>query len=364
MRPSRKSGRRPAPRATRRERASRRVDAVIAIAVAGVFSAAGLTDGVLSDALAHTRTGVATRPSHASATASIGAFSHPRMTAATRSLGGWQPYQTAEVKLHLTDPSRTMPTAAGRVPRAFNVIVRYPSLASGQPAHGPFPLIVFGHGFAGTPGVYSLLLDAWTRAGYVVAAPVFPFTSGRHASATDEEDLPNQPGDMSLVITSLTMDSSTSGETLSGLINRRAVAVAGQSDGAITALAVAYDPAVRDRRVRAAIILSGAEDPFAAQFNMPAGGPPLLAVQGTADTSNEPIYTYQFFDQASPPKLLLKLIGAGHLPPYTEPGPDLESVERTTLAFLAWVFKHQQQPLHHLIRAGDAGPATRLIADL
>ena len=38
---------------------------------------------------------------------------------------------------------------------------------------GPFPLIVFGHGFDVTPSVYARLLQAWTRAGYVVASPVF-----------------------------------------------------------------------------------------------------------------------------------------------------------------------------------------------
>ena len=41
-------------------------------------------------------------------------------------------------------------------------------------APGPFPLVIFGHGFAVTPGPYASLLEAWARAGYVVAAPIFP----------------------------------------------------------------------------------------------------------------------------------------------------------------------------------------------
>src|SRR6202035_5291617 len=88
--------------------------------------------------------------------------------------------------------------------------VRYPALGApaatdiaGAPparAEGPFPLIVFGHGFAVTPATYSRLLQSWTRAGFVVAAPVFPLGNARAPGGPNEADLVNQPADMSFVI--------------------------------------------------------------------------------------------------------------------------------------------------------------------
>ncbi len=66
---------------------------------------------------------------------------------------------------------------------------------------GGFPQIVFGHGFAVTPATYYLLLRAWARAGYVVAAPVFPKENAQAPGGPDESDLVNQPRDMSFVIT-------------------------------------------------------------------------------------------------------------------------------------------------------------------
>ncbi len=258
----------------------------------------------------------------------------------------------------MVDPSRSISTSNGAIPRSFETIVRYPVITErGQPA-GPFPLIVFGHGFAVSPHPYSRLLDAWTRAGFVVAAPVFPLENANAPGGPNERDLPNQPGDMSFVISSLTAVSREKKGSLAGIINPRQIAVTGQSDGGDTALAAAYDSPVRDRRIGAAMILSGAEDPFAAPFTMPSDGPPLLAVQGTADAINPPGDTYSFYREAAPPKFLLQLLGAAHLPPYTEPGPELSAVERTTVAFLDAFLKRRRGSLGRLVAAGNAGPGT------
>ncbi len=270
------------------------------------------------------------------------------------------PYRVRSIAVRMVDPSRTLSTPNGSVPRSFTTIIRYPvASAAGRPA-GRFPLIVFGHGFAVSPQPYSLLLDAWTRAGFVVAAPVFPLENANAPGGPDEKDLPNQPGDMRLVISWLTDASQRTRGRLAGIINPKQIAVTGQSDGGDTALAAAYDPSVRDRRIGAAMILSGAEDPFASPFTMSPSGPPLLAVQGTADTVNPPDSTYSFYQQARAPKYLLKLLGAGHQPPYTQPGPELASVERATIAFLDDVFRGRPRPLRRLLAAGDAGAGSSL----
>jgi dienelactone hydrolase len=252
------------------------------------------------------------------------------------------------------DRSRTIRLPDGRrVPRTLVTVVRFPA------AGGPYPLIVFGHGYALTPAAYAGLLRAWAEAGYVVAAPVFPLGNANSPGGPDESDLVNQPRDMSVVITRLLDLNSRANGALGGRIDPSRIAVAGHSDGAETALAVAYDHRYRDRRIRAAIVLSGAALPGMGPF--PQRGPPLLAVQGTADTTNAPANTSAYFGLAQRPKFLLWLLGASHLPPYTEQQPQLGIVEHATTAFLDHYLKGR--PLGALGEAARRPGLTRLTAD-
>jgi len=250
--------------------------------------------------------------------------------------------------LHLVDRSRVARFRNGAVrPRALTTFVRYPRTGC-----GPFPLIVFAHGFALAPGAYARLLDAWAAAGYVVAAPLFPVEQPHAPGGPSESDLLNEPGDIRFVIS----------ELLSGplrrLIDPRRIAVAGQSDGGVAALAAAYSVGFRDPRIDVAVILSGAQPP-GVRFDY-ADGRPLLAVQGTADTINDPANTEAFFAAARRPKFLLQLVGAEHLPPYTTDARELAVVERATIAFLARYL--EGAPLAPLLRAAPPGVA-RLTAE-
>jgi dienelactone hydrolase len=276
--------------------------------------------------------------------------------------------------LHLVDAARTIRLSNGRTePRTLPTYVRYPALGapwgtdvSGAPAahaRGPYPLVVFGHGFAVTPQIYAHLLQSWTRAGYVVAAPVFPLGNANAPGGPDESDLVNQPTDMSFVISRLLVASETPGGPLSGLIDPTHIAVAGQSDGGVTALAVAYSRRFRDPRVGAAVIMSGAEMSGVGGYSFPRSAPPLLATQGTADTINEPRFTYSFFNAARRSKYLLRLLGAGHLPPYTRQQPQLAIIERVTIAFLDGYLKRTAGALQRLVPLGTVSRTAAMISD-
>ncbi|HEV3053487.1 MAG TPA: hypothetical protein VGX45_02450, partial [Solirubrobacteraceae bacterium] len=268
-----------------------------------------------------------------------------------------------EITMRFTDHSRfvTYPGQAP-VPRQLVTEIRYPAI--GDPArtglHGatparagrPFPLIVFAHGFNITPDPYSQLLDAWARAGYVVAAPIFPLTNANAPGGANESDLVNQPRDMSYVITRVLIRSAAERGFLSGLLNPHEIAVTGQSDGGSTALAAAYNSGFADHRIRAAMILSGAELGVGA-YTFPPPTPPLLAVQGTADTSNAPASTYRYFQAAPQPRFLLSLLGAGHLPPYTSQEPQLGIVERVTIAFLDRYLKQLSGAASRMTKDGN-----------
>jgi dienelactone hydrolase len=253
--------------------------------------------------------------------------------------------------LRLVDTSRRAHFRNGTSgPRVLVTYVRYP--ARGRP---PFPLIVFAHGFAVTPEIYSRLLDAWALAGYVVAAPLFPVENPDAPGGPDESDLPNQPGDMSFVVSRLTGPASP----LPGLIDPTRIAFAGQSDGAETALSAAYDRRFLDRRVDAAVILSGAALPGFTR--PPPGSPPLLAVQGTNDPFNAPSDTTDYYRLMRKPKFLLWLLGASHLPPYTTDDRWAPIVVRTTIDFLDHYLRGA--PLARLVAAGGQSGLSRFTSN-
>lgn len=285
-------------------------------------------------------------------TATASSTTTPTTTTATRHRprpAPGPPFRIGEQVLTLVDRSRTLPGTSE--PRRLVTIVRYPA-----GARSPHPLVVFGHGFAVTPAPYSRLLDAWARAGYVVAAPIFPLGNANAPGGPNEADLVHQPRDVSFVITRLL-------SLFARRIDPRRIAVAGQSDGGETALAVAYDVHFVDRRVRAAIILSGAKIPRVGGFDFPAPSPPLLATQGTADTINPPSFTHAFYDTAPRPKFLLTMFGAPHLGPYTDEQPQLGVVERVTIAFLRRYLNGDSGAVRRMVRSGNVPGIAALTAE-
>lgn len=283
------------------------------------------------------------------------------------------PFAVGIRAVRLVDPSRQV-SFPGRGARARPLLtyVRYPALGSpshgdrvgGRPAvdGGPYPLIVFGHGFALTPKTYARLLRAWTRAGYVVAAPVFPLENANAPGGPDESDLANQPRDFRFVISRLLRMSAARYGPLSGLIDPHRIAAAGHSDGGETALAVTYDRRLRDPRVGAAVILAGARFPGMPPGPLTRAGTPLLAAQGTADVVNRPSATYDFYGAGRRPKYLLKLLGASHIPPYSNQQPQLRIVARVTTAFLDRYLKGKPISARRLTAFGSARGTSVLVA--
>ena len=295
-----------------------------------------------------------------------------RATARTSAARPRPPFAVGLRTVTFVDTSRTV-RFPGKPPepRTLVTVIRYPAIGRGTDvrdapparAAGRCGLIVFGHGFAVTPAPYARLLRAWARAGYVVAAPIFPLGNANAPGGPNESDIVNQPRDMSFVITRMLELDATARSPFQGLIAPHEIAVAGQSDGGETALAVAYDRHYLDRRVHAAVILSGAEIPGVGGFTFPAPSPPLLAAQGTADTTNQPRFTYAFFDAAPRPKFLLSLIGAPHLPPYTTEEPQLSIVVRVSIDFLNRYLGNGTRALQRMLTAGNVPGVSTITAE-
>ncbi len=217
--------------------------------------------------------------------------------------------------------------------RALTTLVWYPTEG------GPWPLVVFAHGFEVGPGPYEGLLRTWAEAGYVVAAPEFPLTDAEVAgSDLDESDLDNQPADLAFVFARL-LDPLGA---LSGYVDPTRLGVAGHSDGAQTALATAAAPPVA---LGGVIVLAGAP-----VGSGPSGNPPILVAHGDADSIDPYEQGRSVYDGASSPRFLLTLLGGEHLPPFTEGSQYQDVVDKTTIDFLdAYV--------------GRTGPATALLED-
>jgi dienelactone hydrolase len=215
--------------------------------------------------------------------------------------------------------------------RILRVTVRFPDIDA---ASEKYPLIVFAPGFRQCAASYSDLLRQWASAGYVVAALDFPLTNC-HIAAPDESDLSNQPADMIFVIQRLLRLSDRPGDRLTRLVAADRVAVAGHSDGGDTVAAMAAMSCCRYPGLRAVIVLAGAEWPPLRGKWFSAPAPPMLFVQGTADTWNPPAASVQLYRaDTTGTRYYLELFGANHFAPYegvSEPEP---VVEQVTLGFL------------------------------
>lgn len=244
-------------------------------------------------------------------------------------------YRVGERRLVVTEPTHVGVTGQHLGGRSLLTVIRYPAGSGASwAAGGPFPLVMFAPGFRQCSSTYENLLRAWVSAGYVVASVDFPRTSCQVAATAYEPDLVNQPGDVSYVLGRLLALSARPGDFFSGRLNPREVAAAGQSDGGDTVAALGGNTCCRDHRLNAVAVLSGAQWPPMPGSYFTGAAPPMLFVQGSADTINPPWTSVQLYraDHASA-RYYLDLFGADHMVPYTTDNPVERLVARVTLAF-------------------------------
>ena len=276
-------------------------------------------------------------------------------------------YPLASRMLDVTDPSRPTPprgTVPGHPGRDLPTLVLSPAGLDGAPLPGPWPLVVFAHGFATTPIDYLPLLQAWATDGYAVAAPYLPGERPDVPGPPDEDDRAQEPADLSAVISGVLAASATPSSPFAGLVDPSRIAVAGHSDGAMAVAALTLDSADHDPRVRAAMILSGAEMGVPGGVYGAKANVPVLIAQGTADPINNPSAADELFGAARAPKVLLWILNAAHLPPYVTAGVQQDLVRAATADFLDATLWPSRAALARLAHDGDTPGLTSLVADL
>jgi fermentation-respiration switch protein FrsA (DUF1100 family) len=200
-------------------------------------------------------------------------------------------------------------------------------------AHGPYPLIVFAHGFGSDVTSYLPLLEKWAAAGFVVAAPLFPLTNSATPGGPDLGDYVHQPGDMSYVVSQVLLQSSAPHQLLSNLVDPSEVGAAGHSLGGVTTLGLVANTCCRDARIKAAVVMSGDPITFPTGHVEDGDAPPLLLVHGNADPTVPYVSSIDVFNQARAPKGLLTVVGGNHDSPVNPAGRAFTSVVRTTIDF-------------------------------
>jgi predicted dienelactone hydrolase len=255
-------------------------------------------------------------------------------------------FPVAQTSITFVDTTRSSPTRGdtARAERTLVTTVYYPSTATPTTqtpkppaAAGPFPLIVFAHGYDAQASMYAPLLEDLARGGYIVAAPEFPGTSSTHPGPANRPDTLQQPADLSYVITSMLAVSTQPG-LLHDSIDPNRIGDSGHSDGGVTAAATAYNTCCIDTRIKAATILTGGAFGFEGQW-FPPGTPPVMFVHATADEINPYQASVSMFEQAQSPKYLLTIDGGSHLEVFIDP-PWEPPIAQSMVAFYDLYLKH------------------------
>lgn len=266
------------------------------------------------------------------------------------------PLPTTSGTITVVDATR----ATVRQGQAVSPVRTLPTAVMRPTTGGPWPLVVFAHGYNVLPATYAHLIAAIAAAGYVVAAPVFPLTNSGAGALLDEDDIQQQPDDVRAVIAEVERRSTGIDGLLGGRVNPDRVAVVGHSDGAETALGTGFDgPA--DPHLRAVVALAGSAIDNGAPLTRAV---PLLVAQGDADTVNPPAEGAKLYATARAPRAYLLLAGAGHLPPVAQPTPWRPVVEREVVHFLDLEVAGRVGARAALVRDGSVAGVSALSVDL
>jgi fermentation-respiration switch protein FrsA (DUF1100 family) len=267
-----------------------------------------------------------------------------------------------------TDANRGAPA---RPSRTLQTMVLYP--AQGDPSDrdvpdappardaGPFPLVEFSHGFTSNGPSYTLFLRRLASAGYVVAAPTFPLTSRGAPGGPSGADYKNQPADVSFVISEMLRLNGDGTSPLRGLVDPEKVTVAGHSLGAITTFGVAYNSCCTDKRIKAAVPISGIEAPFPGGTFVYRPEAPLLLIHGDADRTVPYRGSENAYRAAGAPKFLLTLVNGPHTP---FSGAGGEVIVKVMLDFFDHYLKGRDGSLDAIPQHGNVAGTTVLLSAL
>lgn len=258
-----------------------------------------------------------------------------------------------------TFPVGTRTLKLSRAGRSLPTTVWYPATGKGTGtpvAAGRFPLVIFSHGLRGLPAYHEGLTTRLAAAGFVVAAPTYPFTR-QGASPFNPVDTANQPADASYVVTELLRLDGRAGDLFAGHLDPARVGAAGYSAGGFTTAGLLAGE--RDTRIKGAIVIAGGP---LGTFSGPST--PVLFIHGDQDETVPYSVAHGAYTRLSWPKAFLTELGQGH-GGYLGPGAKgFDQAMRTMLDFLRWTLYGDEAAKRRLPGDATAKAVTRYEAEL
>ena len=269
----------------------------------------------------------------------------------------------------------TRPTENVAPTRTLKTAIYYPAqgtptdtpIANAPPdtKDAPYPLILFSHGLGARGVAYENVLKAWASAGYVVAAPDYPLSNtnapGGAQFGRAIADTKNQPADATFVINQvIKLDKQKQG--LGGIVDAKRIGASGHSLGGITTYGLAFSGCCSDKRVKAAVPMSGiigvVDGP---ETYFQGGATPLLAVHGNADGTVPYGADTNGFARAKAPKYFLTFFGAGHITPFLGgDNPSAMALKQSTIDFFNRYLKDDKAALDKLRTDANVAGASSL----
>ncbi|MCU1370740.1 MAG: hypothetical protein JWO77_1934 [Ilumatobacteraceae bacterium] len=181
-------------------------------------------------------------------------------------------------------------------------------------ADGPYPVVLFSHGYAGFPEQSADLVTHLASWGFVVIAPdhVERSLSGLLGTASKGVTPREDPEVLTASLDAAIADGEDEASPLHDLLDLDEVAVAGHSAGA----SAAYLTASSEDRVKAFISYSvgaGRPDEDGKTAERPVPDVPGMVMLGSADGIIDPADSVAVYEGMDPPKYLVEIADAGHL---------------------------------------------------
>jgi len=167
-------------------------------------------------------------------------------------------------------------------------------------ARGPFPVVLFSHGYGGYPEQSSFLTDHLATWGFVVVAPDHRSRDLRAVVSGTTGRGQNDITDLRDALALVKRMNATPGTLFTGKLDLTRVASLGHSAGGGAAITVADDSDIRT-------YIGLAPSP-----GTPPPSKPGLIMQGTSDKVVIPSGTLKLYAKLKSPKRLVLIDGAGH----------------------------------------------------
>jgi predicted dienelactone hydrolase len=234
------------------------------------------------------------------------------------------PHGVGVTTMQFVDTTRGLPPNGdfpGEDERRLVVDIWYPASGATDSAEdkdappatddGPYPLIIFAHGFTASRVQSASYTQHLASHGYVVAAPDFPASFGGAKGGPRLSAVTDQPDDVRFLIDRmLELDAGDEGP-MSALIDEERIGITGHSLGGLTSLLSIYGKR-RDDRIDAALPIS----PPACFISEDVVGEtvvPIMVVGGSIELIVNPGWIRRAYDLATSPRYFAEITGGDHI---------------------------------------------------